>query len=46
MQIVSVEHTKQMINKLLQLSSEVEEINEPAEIVGTEIAEEHVKKSS
>ena len=45
-QIVSVEHTKQMINKLLQLSGEVEETNEPAEIVETEIVEEHVEKSN
>ncbi|KAA0766707.1 flagellar motor switch protein [Bacillus sp. SH5-2] len=43
-QIVSVEHTKQMINKLLQLSGEVEETNEPVEIVETEIVEEHVEK--
>ncbi|PGZ06541.1 flagellar motor switch phosphatase FliY [Bacillus cereus] len=43
-QIVSVEHTKQMINKLLQLSGEAEEKNEPAAVVETEIVEEHVEK--
>ncbi|OTX34308.1 flagellar motor switch protein [Bacillus thuringiensis serovar shandongiensis] len=43
-QIVSVEHAKRMINKLLQLSSEVEERDEPAELVETEIVEEHVEK--
>lgn len=43
-QIVSVEHAKRMINKLLQLSGGVEEIDEPAELVETEIVEEHVEK--
>ncbi|MDR4985296.1 flagellar motor switch phosphatase FliY [Bacillus cereus] len=43
-QIVSVEHTKQMINKLLQLSGEAEEKDEPAAVVETEIVEEHVEK--
>lgn len=43
-QIVSVEHAKRMINKLLQLSGEVEEKDEPAELVETEIVEEHVEK--
>ncbi|AYF05729.1 MULTISPECIES: flagellar motor switch protein [Bacillus] len=45
-QIVSVEHTKQMINKLLQLSGEAEEQeqDEPAEVVEAEIVEEHVEK--
>ncbi|KXY44155.1 flagellar motor switch protein [Bacillus sp. FSL M7-1020] len=43
-QIVSVEHAKRMINKLLQLSGEVEERDEPAELVETEIVEEHVEK--
>ncbi|WP_341518184.1 flagellar motor switch protein [Bacillus paramobilis] len=45
-QIVSVEHTKQMINKLLQLSGEAEEQeqDEPAEVVKAEIVEEHVEK--
>ncbi|MDA1810344.1 flagellar motor switch phosphatase FliY [Bacillus sp. HSTU-bmb18] len=41
-QIVSVEHTKQMINKLLQLSGE--EQDEPVEVVEAEIVEEHVEK--
>ena len=44
MQIVSVEHAKQMINKLMQLSGEVEEQDEPAEVVETEIVEEQVEK--
>ncbi|MCU4765828.1 flagellar motor switch protein [Bacillus toyonensis] len=43
-QIVSVEHAKRMINKLLQLSGEVEERDEPEELVETEIVEEHVEK--
>ncbi|MDT3495004.1 flagellar motor switch protein [Bacillus toyonensis] len=43
-QIVSVEHAKRMINKLLQLSGGVEERDEPAELVETEIVEEHVEK--
>ncbi|PGZ44638.1 flagellar motor switch protein [Bacillus cereus] len=43
-QIVSVEHAKQMINKLMQLSGEVEEQEEPAEVVETEIVEEQVEK--
>ncbi|QWH88183.1 flagellar motor switch phosphatase FliY [Bacillus toyonensis] len=43
-QIVSVEHAKRMINKLLQLSGEIEERDEPAELVETEIVEEHVEK--
>ena len=43
-QIVSVEHAKQMINKLMQLSGEVEEQDEPAEVVETEIVEEQVEK--
>jgi len=43
-QIVSVEHAKQMINKLLQLSGGVEEQDEPAEVAEAEIVEEHVKK--
>ncbi|MED1300851.1 flagellar motor switch protein [[Bacillus thuringiensis] serovar konkukian] len=43
-QIVSVEHAKQMINKLMQLSGEVEEQDEPAEVVETEIVEEQVGK--
>ncbi|MGH0430138.1 flagellar motor switch protein [Bacillus hominis] len=44
-QIVSVEHAKQMINKLLQLSGGVEEgIEEQAEVVETEVVEEHVEK--
>ena len=43
-QIVSVEHAKQMINKLMQLSGEVEEQDEPAEVVETEIVAEQVEK--
>ncbi|KLA33219.1 flagellar motor switch protein [Bacillus cereus] len=43
-QIVSVEHAKQMVNKLMQLSGGVEETDEPAEVVGTEIVEEQVEK--
>ncbi|MGN4446299.1 flagellar motor switch protein [Bacillus cereus group sp. MYBK79-1] len=44
-QIVSVEHTKQMINKLLQLSGEVEEQEqEPAEVVEAEIVGKHAEK--
>ncbi|HDR4603615.1 MULTISPECIES: flagellar motor switch protein [Bacillus] len=43
-QIVSIEHAKQMINKLMQLSGEVEEQDEPAEVVETEIVEEPVEK--
>ncbi|RWS43027.1 flagellar motor switch phosphatase FliY [Bacillus mycoides] len=44
-QIVSVEHAKQMINKLLQLSGGVEEgIEEQAEVMETEVVEEHVEK--
>lgn len=43
-QIVSVEHAKQMINKLMQLSGEVEEQDEPAEVVEIEIVEEQVEK--
>ncbi|KXO03995.1 flagellar motor switch protein [Bacillus thuringiensis] len=43
-QIVSVEHAKQMINKLMQLSGGVEEQDEPAEVVETEIIEEQVEK--
>ncbi|MBG9578986.1 flagellar motor switch protein [Bacillus thuringiensis] len=43
-QIVSVEHAKQMINKLMQLSGEVEEQDEPAEVLETEIVEEQVEK--
>ncbi|HDX9610599.1 TPA: flagellar motor switch phosphatase FliY [Bacillus toyonensis] len=43
-QIVSVEHAKRMINKLLQLSGGVEERDEPAELVETEVVEEHVEK--
>lgn len=39
-QIVSVEHAKQMVNKLMQLSGGVEEKDEPAEVVETEIVEE------
>ncbi|EJQ43377.1 hypothetical protein IEE_03555 [Bacillus cereus BAG5X1-1] len=43
-QIVSVEHAKQMINKLLQLSGGVEEgIEEQTEVVETEVVEEHVE---
>lgn len=44
-QVVSVEHAKRMINKLLQLSGGVEEeIDEPAEVQETGIVEEHVEK--
>lgn len=43
-QIVSVEHAKQMINKLMQLSGGVEEQDEPAEVVETVIVEEQVEK--
>ncbi|MDW3037624.1 MULTISPECIES: flagellar motor switch protein [Bacillus cereus group] len=43
-QIVSIEHAKQMINKLMQLSGEVEEQDVPAEVVETEIVEEQVEK--
>lgn len=43
-QIVSVEHAKQMVNKLMQLSGGVEEKDEPAEVVETEIVEEQVEK--
>ncbi|ABY42793.1 MULTISPECIES: flagellar motor switch protein [Bacillus] len=44
-QVVSVEHAKRMINKLLQLSGGVEEeIDEPTEVQETEIVEEHVEK--
>ena len=43
-QIVSVEHAKQMINKLMQLSGGVEEQDEPAEVVETESVEEQVEK--
>ncbi|MDZ4555338.1 flagellar motor switch protein [Bacillus cereus] len=43
-QIVSVDHAKQMVNKLMQLSGEVEETVEPAEVVETEIVEEQVEK--
>ncbi|MBP3970835.1 flagellar motor switch protein [Bacillus sp. WL1] len=43
-QIVSVEHAKQMINKLMQLSGGVEGQDEPAEVVETEIVEEQVEK--
>lgn len=43
-QIVSVEHAKRMVNKLMQLSGGVEEKDEPAEVVGTEIVEEQVEK--
>lgn len=43
-QIVSVEHAKQMVNKLMQLSGEVEETVEPSEVVETEIVEEQVEK--
>ena len=42
-QIVSVEHTKQMINKLLQLSGEVEE-QETEEVVEAEIVGKHAEK--
>lgn len=43
-QIVSVEHAKQMVNKLMQLSGEVEETVEPSEVVETEIVEEVEKE--
>ncbi|EML9732712.1 TPA: flagellar motor switch phosphatase FliY [Bacillus cereus] len=43
-QIVSVEHAKQMVNKLMQLSGGVEETDEPAEVVETEIVEEGEKE--
>ncbi|HDR3344106.1 TPA: flagellar motor switch phosphatase FliY [Bacillus cereus] len=43
-QIVSVDHAKQMVNKLMQLSGEVEETVEPSEVVETEIVEEQVEK--
>lgn len=43
-QIVSVEHAKQMVNKLMQLSGGVEEKDEQAEVVETEIVEEQVEK--
>ncbi|EMI9086587.1 TPA: flagellar motor switch phosphatase FliY [Bacillus cereus] len=43
-QIVSVEHAKRMVNKLMQLSGGVEEKDEPAEVVETEIVEEQVEK--
>ncbi|MEI3890757.1 MULTISPECIES: flagellar motor switch protein [Bacillus] len=43
-QIVSVEHAKQMVNKLMQLSGGVEEKDEPAEVVETEIVEEQIEK--
>ncbi|KAB2455023.1 flagellar motor switch phosphatase FliY [Bacillus sp. CH126_4D] len=43
-QIVSVEHAKQMVNKLMQLSGDVEEQDEPAEVVETEIVEEVEKE--
>ncbi|MEC2742883.1 flagellar motor switch protein [Bacillus cereus] len=43
-QIVSVDHAKQMVNKLMQLSGEVEETVEPAEVVETGIVEEQVEK--
>ncbi|HDR4460340.1 flagellar motor switch protein [Bacillus cereus group sp. MYBK249-1] len=43
-QIVSVEHAKQMVNKLMQLSGGVEEKDEPAEVVETEIIEEVEKE--
>ncbi|PFT32045.1 flagellar motor switch protein [Bacillus cereus] len=43
-QIVSVEHAKQMVNKLMQLSGGVEETDEPAEVVKTEIVEEVEKE--
>ncbi|HFJ9440100.1 MULTISPECIES: flagellar motor switch protein [Bacillus] len=43
-QIVSVDHAKQMVNKLMQLSGDVEEQEEPAEVVETEIVEEQVEK--
>ncbi|WP_270606228.1 flagellar motor switch protein [Bacillus mobilis] len=43
-QIVSVEHAKRMVNKLMQLSGDVEEQDEPAGVVETEIVEEQVEK--
>ncbi|HDR8139886.1 TPA: flagellar motor switch phosphatase FliY [Bacillus cereus] len=43
-QIVSVEHAKQMVNKLMQLSGGVEEKDEPTEVVETEIVEEVEKE--
>ncbi|PEK26500.1 flagellar motor switch protein [Bacillus wiedmannii] len=43
-QIVSVEHAKRMVNKLMQLSGGVEEKDEPAEVVETEVVEEQVEK--
>ncbi|MED3466233.1 flagellar motor switch protein [Bacillus thuringiensis] len=43
-QIVSVEHAKQMVNKLMQLSGGVEEKDEPAEVVETEIVEKVEKE--
>ncbi|HDR7961016.1 flagellar motor switch protein [Bacillus sp. N5-665] len=43
-QIVSVEHAKRMVNKLMQLSGGAEEKDEPAEVVETEIVEEQVEK--
>lgn len=43
-QIVSVEHAKQMVNKLMQLSGGVDEKDELAEVVETEIVEEQVEK--
>ncbi|PEW48575.1 flagellar motor switch protein [Bacillus thuringiensis] len=43
-QIVSVEHAKQMVNKLMQLSGGVEEKDELAEVVETEIVEEVEKE--
>ncbi|MCC2325456.1 flagellar motor switch protein [Bacillus wiedmannii] len=43
-QIVSVEHAKRMVNKLMQLSGGVEEKDEPTEVVETEIVEEQVEK--
>ncbi|PRT13764.1 flagellar motor switch phosphatase FliY [Bacillus thuringiensis] len=43
-QIVSVEHAKQMVNKLMQLSGGVEEKDETAEVVETEFVEEVEKE--
>ncbi|MFJ8215498.1 flagellar motor switch protein [Bacillus cereus] len=43
-QIVSVEHAKRMVNKLMQLSGGVEEKDERAEVEETEIVEEQVEK--
>ncbi|HFK1764094.1 flagellar motor switch protein [Bacillus wiedmannii] len=43
-QIVSVEHAKRMVNKLMQLSGDVEKQDEPAEVVETEIVEEVEKE--